>query len=77
MASSLSPLEWLAVAALGRWSRSTNALAASTKFDINLGAATKLRVVALVAHNLVLPPPSESAARRHFASMFTTPDHQR
>jgi hypothetical protein len=46
------PLSNLAVKDLAKKARSTDALAASTKFDINLGASLKLRVVALVGHNL-------------------------
>lgn len=46
------PLSNLAAAALALKARSSDALAASTKFDVNLGAATKLRVLALIGHNL-------------------------
>jgi len=45
------PLNNLENAALSVKARSANALAASTKFDINLGGATKLRALALVSHN--------------------------
>lgn len=46
------PLSNLANAALALKARSVDALAASTKFDVNTGSAGKVRVVALVGHNL-------------------------
>jgi len=46
------PLSNMAVELLALKARSTNALAASTKFDANLGAAAKLRGLALIGHNL-------------------------
>jgi hypothetical protein len=46
------PLDNLKDTLLAKKARSADVLAASTKFDLDLGAATKLRVLAVVGHNL-------------------------
>lgn len=46
------PLTNLALKGQALKARSSNALAASTTFDVNLGAALKLRLLALIGHNL-------------------------
>lgn len=48
------PLTNLQDRTLGKKARSANLLAASTKFDIDLGASKKIRLIGLIAHNLSL-----------------------
>lgn len=64
------PLSNLQTRTLGKVARSSNALAASTKFDIDLGAEKNIRVLSLVNHNLSLAATCKivAAATADFAS---------